>query len=261
MAVSRSLWLAFRRHVHSHVRGGALTVLMLGGVALLPAGPWQTPLWTLLALALLYFGYVLLALGGTVLGLGVELRRKAQHLWGGAMVVGLFIISGSALATAALCLVQACFGQLAARVPRLKLLHQLSLHRRDGSRSAGEMLFPLALGGTALWAGAPTAAWLCGALVLVFSDSAAALVGRRWGRTHFRTLGGTKSLEGSAAFFASTLFILLALSALQLGAAPALAGLLLLAAGLTAVEAVAGMGTDNLAIPLTAAWAWTWLAA
>jgi phytol kinase len=258
MAVSRSLWLAFRRHVHSHLRGAALSVALLAVVAALPAGPWRNGGWTLGALLLLYYGYVLLALGGTVLGWAAELRRKAQHVWGGSMVIGLFLATGSATATAVLCLVQAGFAQLARTLPQLKLLHQLSLHRRDGTRSAGELLFPLALGATAVWAGTPTAAWLCGALVLVFSDTAAALVGRQFGRLRFRTWGGTKSLEGSAAFFCSTVCIALGLAATQLGVMPAMAGLLALAATLTAVEALAGMGTDNLAIPLTAAATWTW---
>ena len=90
--------------------------------------------------------------------------------------------------------------------------------------------------------------------ILTFSDTAAALVGSRWGRTHFFALAGRKSIEGSVAFFVATILIatamLSALTDLDLATVIFVAGWLALATTLT--EAVSTGGSDNLSVPLVA---------
>jgi phytol kinase len=105
---------------------------------------------------------------------------------------------------------------------------------------------------------------VAGAMALTWGDALAALVGRRFGRRHYRLWGDQRSLEGSAAMFAAsgaTMFLALALlpgSALCPAATPLHPGRTLLAALLgagaaTLAEAISPHGTDNLSVPLVAA--------
>ena len=87
---------------------------------------------------------------------------------------------------------------------------------------------------------------ITGFLILIVSDLAAALVGKKFGRRKFLA----KSLEGSAAFFATALAVVATTPKIgyeageyALGAAAALAA--------TLVEAGAAGIDDNLSIPLT----------
>lgn len=100
-------------------------------------------------------------------------------------------------------------------------------------------------------------------LVLTISDTAAALVGRVCGRHLYRVASGTKSLEGSAAFFATALpcvYIPLRMTAPLTGIECALAalGTAAFAAGL---EAASADGSDNLSVPLGTCFALTLLVA
>jgi len=112
--------------------------------------------------------------------------------------------------------------------------------------AAVAILFALA-GGDGLLFGVPL-------LVLTFADSAAALVGVRFGRIHYAVPSGGKSVEGSAAFFAVA--FLCTLGGLLLAAVHPLQGALVVAAILAAmttlVEAASRKGLDNLLVPLTA---------
>jgi len=75
---------------------------------------------------------------------------------------------------------------------------------------------------------------------IILGDTAAALVGRRWGRHRF----GGKSFEGSAAFFvcAAAWAVILPGVPLNWGLAAALLA--------TAVEATSGLIDDNVSVPL-----------
>jgi phytol kinase len=134
-----------------------------------------------------------------------------------------------------------------------------TLRRRVGGvmdqvdrRSPGDLYFVAATGLLFLIAGGDPLLFSVPMAVLTFADSAAALVGQRCGRHRFRTGGGTKTLEGSAAFFITA--FLSAQAGLQVFAdrdpAAILLLALLLALLLTLVEAVAGRGSDNFLIPI-----------
>ena len=75
---------------------------------------------------------------------------------------------------------------------------------------------------------------------IILGDTAAALVGRRWGKHKF----GSKSYEGSAAFFVCAAIWAIILPDIPLGWAMAAA---LLA---TVVEATSGLIDDNVSVPL-----------
>jgi phytol kinase len=91
-------------------------------------------------------------------------------------------------------------------------------------------------------------------LVLTIADAAAALVGVYLGRCQYPTLAGTRSLEGSIAFFFSALLcthvpLVLVASA---GWDQALVLAVFVAALVTMCEAFAWGGLDNLLLPLLA---------
>lgn len=86
-----------------------------------------------------------------------------------------------------------------------------------------------------------------GVLVMGISDALAGLIGERFGKHQVTILGTRKSIEGSLAFFLSTLFITF-LFFPMLGYPLILIPLLL-----TFVELVLGNGFDNLALPIIGA--------
>ena len=67
--------------------------------------------------------------------------------------------------------------------------------------SGGEFYFPLAIAMLFLLAGADPLLYCIPVLILTFADTAAAVVGLRFGCTHYRSTRGHKSVEGSLAFF------------------------------------------------------------
>ena len=86
-----------------------------------------------------------------------------------------------------------------------------------------------------------------GVLVMGISDALAGLIGERFGKHQLTILGNRKSIEGSVAFFVSTLcitFLFYPMFGLPLILIPLL---------LTFVELVLGNGFDNLALPITGA--------
>ncbi len=120
--------------------------------------------------------------------------------------------------------------------------------------SRGDVFFLVAIaalfalsGGDALMFGVPL-------LVLTLADTAAALVGIRYGRVRLTIAPGGKSVAGSIAFFIVA-FICASIPVVLLGHAElpsVLAGAAILACVTTTVEAVAGNGLDNLLVPLAA---------
>lgn len=86
-----------------------------------------------------------------------------------------------------------------------------------------------------------------GVLVMGISDALAGLIGERFGKHQLTILGNRKSIEGSVAFFVSTLCITFLFS--PMFGLP----LILIPLLLTFVELVLGNGFDNLALPITGA--------
>ncbi len=81
--------------------------------------------------------------------------------------------------------------------------------------------------------------------ILIISDTAAALIGRRFGRHRFFT----KSLEGSSAFFVSALLVVAVAPKIAYAPVEYLVGAVT-AAVATVVEAAGIKVDDNLSIPL-----------
>lgn len=102
-----------------------------------------------------------------------------------------------------------------------------------------------------------------GVLAMVVGDALASLVGQRFGRHRYETLGGErKSLEGSLAMLVGTFLPVLAVLTWMPGVAPQMPRwplALLCAVVATCAEALGTRGRDNLWVPLsaTAVLAWT----
>ncbi|WOB47947.1 hypothetical protein NYR97_11645 [Xanthomonas hydrangeae] len=212
----------------------------------------------LLLSILMYQLYVVAVMSGMLFSLRVELRRKTAHLLGGFMLVLAALLTATSAVVVALCLLLLGWLIATRKLPSLKMYRQLSVDRRDGTVSWGDLWFPVGLGGTAILFGAQSAEWLAAALVLTLADSAAALTGTRFPSPGYRIAGGRKSLGGTCAcLIAASVCIVLA------GWASGLnwswIGCFGLAAVVTTVEAVSTRGLDNLLLPLATAVGLSWL--
>ncbi len=89
-------------------------------------------------------------------------------------------------------------------------------------------------------------------LLLTFADTLAALVGIHIGKTTFKTLDGKKSIEGCVAFFIAALLFAYFLMDLfsNIAAEKLIIIVFLWSLWMTAIEAVAWKGLDNLFIPV-----------
>lgn len=129
--------------------------------------------------------------------------------------------------------------------------HALRAARRD---SRGEFWFACGVCLAFLWTGGEPVAYGIAVLVLGFADTAAALVGRRYGLPRRMPGGAEKSAAGSIAFFVVALAVAFAglygAAGLRLG--EALAAAALLGVVTTGLEAVAAKGLDNVVVPLGA---------
>ena len=180
-----------------------------------------------------------------------EVTRTSAHV-GCAVVAALLPLVLGRWAIVAL---GAGFAVLMAVSRRHQLL--LGLHGVE-RRTWGEVAFPLGLVLPEA-AGLPAVAYAAGALVLGIGDSAAGVIGRRWGRHGYRSWGGSKSLEGSIAMWVVTALV----ASLVLAAYPPTPGRFVVAVVVTAtvcsaVEAALGYGLDNLALPLVASLTLVW---
>ena len=196
---------------------------------------------------------VAVALAVLVGGIGVlarrfaweaEAARKASHV-----AIGLAALPLPWLfrddAPVLLLAVAACAGLFALRaVPALKARFGCALHGVTRA-SFGEFAF---VGGVALafvLAHDQPAAYVASILTLALGDTAAALVGRAFGRHRYEVGRARKSLEGSFAFFAVA-----AIVAAVVPGGIGIAAVAVFALATTLAEALAGDGLDNAAIPL-----------
>ena len=120
--------------------------------------------------------------------------------------------------------------------------------------SVGDLCFPAAVAAVFVLSAGHISSFCVPILTLTLADAAAALVGTRHGAHRFGRPGREKSLEGSAAFF--LVAFPCAYVPLRLWPEGGWAWTLLLAFNLAVllalVEALAGNGLDNLAVPVAA---------
>jgi dolichol kinase len=176
----------------------------------------------------------------------VEWTRKLVHV-GGGVVSGTFPwLFASAWTVLALALFAA--GTLALG-RRAGLLRSVTGVER---RSQGELWFPVGVFLLFALARHQPVFFLVALGVLVFADSAAALIGRSYGRLGYSVGEDRKSIEGSVVFLLVT--FLAAHLTLLLGTSLDRAVCVLVAAQLallaTCVEAISRHGNDNLVVPL-----------
>lgn len=138
------------------------------------------------------------------------------------------------------------------RVPWLRARLGGVLHDVN-RRSLGEIYFPLGVAVVFTLAGGDALRFTIPVALLTFADAAGALVGKRWGRHHFETLEGRKSIEGSLAVGITG--ALCAWVPLAVAGVPATTAVLIaVIMGLfgMVLEAIAWRGLDNVFLPLAA---------
>ncbi|MFB5855330.1 hypothetical protein WAB97_005755 [Stenotrophomonas maltophilia] len=262
MTFSRVLWKGMRPRLVRHAAIAAATAASLGVFLCVRPAPGASILADcmlfLLLSTLLYQAYVIAVMVGMLFSARAELRRKTAHvLGGGVLVVAAGLTAGNGVVVA-LCVL--LLGWLVATrvLPSLKMYRQLSVDRRDGSVSWGDLWFPVGLGAAAMLFGVQSAEWLAAALVLTLADSAAAVTGTRFPGAVYRVAGGNKSLGGSCAFLIVTWSSIALAGWVSGGEWPwlACAGL---AAVLTGLEAISSRGLDNVSLPLATAAGLYWI--
>lgn len=212
--------------------------------------PWLA---VLLVLALLGASMAVLSAGARSFGAPAEAVRKLLHVemalvtlsfpWLFSSAWAVIVLAGAAVAwfrlLRASAWLEARFG------------YALRAARRD---SQGETWFACGVCLAYLWSDGQPVAYVIAILVLGFADTAAALVGRRFGMPRRMPGGASKSLAGSIAFFAVALTVAFAglYGAAGVGAVEALVAAALLASLTTGLEAFCGNGLDNLFVPLGA---------
>jgi len=127
-----------------------------------------------------------------------------------------------------------------------RYLRHLDPVRTAERQSYGEYFFALGVIVSALlFLPASPGAFTAGMLVLGFADSAASLVGRRFGKHTYHVFGEKRSWEGSVAACMVSFVVLLGVG---VHLPSALAGAVLL----TLTEALSVRGSDNLTLPVLA---------
>lgn len=186
-------------------------------------------------------------------GLRTESTRKLVHVGAGVAVLAVPAFFTSLFTV--LTLTASFLGIMFFTKKRgvLPSIHQV------GRPSSGAVVYPVSLGILLVLSGGRPVLFDAPLLVLALADATAALVGTRFGRHKYFVNGDARSVEGSAAFCAVS-FAVIAGSLSIHGAGPghALAVALAVAPALTAVEAIATRGYDNLLLPLAGFIALAW---
>jgi phytol kinase len=173
-----------------------------------------------------------------------EHARKISHVAVGLACLALPFLFTSAAPVLGLALV-ACAGLFVLRaVPALRARFGCALHG-VARASYGELAF---VGGVALafvLAHHSVPAYAAAVLTLTLGDTAAALIGRRFGRHPYAVGRARKSFEGSLAFFAVAAVVCIAIPG-----ATSVAAVAAFALATTTAEALAGDGLDNAVIPV-----------
>jgi len=180
-----------------------------------------------------------------------ELSRKLMHVLMGLVAASFPWLFDSAWPV----LVLAGASMAALWVVRSGRVSAARLHSvlHDVERASwGELMFPLGVAAVFVLANGDALLYSVPILILALADAVAALIGLRYGQMRFNTLDGSKSLEGSFAFFlVSLLCVHIALLLFtDTGRAESLLIGLILGLLVMMSEAVAWRGLDNLFIPL-----------
>jgi phytol kinase len=185
--------------------------------------------------------------------LSAELSRKCFHIGGGLSTLTFPWIFASTWPVVLLALIT---------IPTLLALKSLRVCQnnlgavlyRVERASLGEIYFPLSVCLLFVCTATHALLFLIPVLILTLADPAAAVIGGRYGRLRYTLIKGSKSVEGSTAFFlvafTCVLFPLLSLAHTAPGQAVLIATLVGLLT--TLAEAVAWEGLDNLFIPICA---------
>jgi phytol kinase len=210
--------------------------------------PW---LGILLVLVLLGGFMSLVSWGSARFQLHPELSRKLVHIVMGVVTLSfpwLFSASWPVLLLAVLAVAALAGTRLLAPLRNRfgGVLHGVKRH------SLGEIYFPLAVAALFMLSSTNRLLYLIPLLTLTLADAVAALVGTRYGTLRYATSEGSKSAEGSVAFFTvaflSAHVPLLLMS--QTGRAESLLIALVLGVLVMLFEAISVGGLDNLFIPL-----------
>jgi len=211
---------------------------------------WGTPAGEVTRAALVAVGFLALLVSAEtakrVFRAPAEWTRKLVHVLGGA-ASAVFPWAFSTHWTV-LGLGLASFGMLALG----KKLGRLGSVTGVERRSVGELYFPISVYLLFIVARHQPVFYLIALSVLVFSDTAAALLGAAYGRHTYTVASDRRSIEGSAAFLFVT--FLCVHVPLLLGTDIDRAASLLIATQLallvTSFEAISMRGNDNLIVPL-----------
>lgn len=217
-------------------------------IAWLP--PFGTPAGELARLALVLAAFGALFAAAELWRLrgapNVEWTRKLVHL-GGGVVSGtfpwLFAWQWTVLAIALGAVGVFALGR------RRGMLASVTAVERD---SRGEVWFPVGVYLLFVVARHDHVFWLIALSALVFADSAAALIGRAYGRFGYAVGEDRKSLEGSLVFMAVT-FLAVHVALLlgtPIGRAASVLAAVQIALLVTSFEAISMRGNDNLVVPL-----------
>ena len=208
---------------------------------------------------MLAIGLVLGALLGLVRWLGSrhhwhpELQRKAVHIGMGLAVLPLPWIFDASWPVVAVALL-AIAGLLALRW-HAGLRRQLGSVLGGVNRvSLGEIYFPISVAVLFVLSHHAPLFYVVPLTILTLADALAALIGVRYGTVQYLTSDGSKSLEGSVAFFFVTFMSVLVpvLLFTQVDRAVTLLLALIIAFLVMMLESVAWRGLDNLFIPIGA---------
>jgi len=150
----------------------------------------------IISLSGLVGGVTLLKKAGKI---GPEMARKAVHMVMGVICMTFPWVFSSPLPVQILGVVSAL---------GIFVLKSTSLKDKLGAAlfsvervSGGEILFPLAVAWLFTLAYETPVLYIIPLLLLTFGDAFGALVGTRYGKRHYQTLSGKKSIEGSFTFF------------------------------------------------------------
>jgi dolichol kinase len=184
-------------------------------------------------------------------GLAPEWVRKLTHIGSGLTALSFPWLFQSAWPAVSVCAI-AALGLFVLR-NNDRMEWRLVIDSVD-RHSYGEFYFALAIALVFTVSGGDPLTYIIPVLILAGADTAAAMVGLRYGRAQYNTLSGKKTVEGSLACFATaflltyvTLFIATDIVSIErLGIS------LLVAFVSTTVEAAGTRGLDNLLIPVFA---------